>query len=69
MLRSVNAKAAPPSSAIHRQPVECEVLDLAEVTEAVATAAKGLRYGSIEIVVHEGRVVQIVRTEKRRILR
>jgi hypothetical protein len=31
-----------------------------EVIEAV----RGLRYGSVEIVVHEGRVVQIERREK-----
>jgi hypothetical protein len=43
--------------------------NLAELTEAVAAAAKGLRFGSIEIVLHDARVVQIVRTEKRRVVR
>jgi hypothetical protein len=42
---------------------------LSELTEAVAAAAKGLRFGSIEIVVHDARVVQIIRTEKRRMVR
>jgi hypothetical protein len=46
-----------------------EVSDEAELTEAVAAAAKGLRYGSIEVIVHDSRVVQIIRTEKRRILK
>lgn len=41
--------------------------DLPEIAEAVADAAKGLRYGSIEVVVHDARVIQIIRTEKRRI--
>jgi hypothetical protein len=40
-----------------------------ELVDAVTEAAKGLRFGSIEVVVHDGRVVQVVRTEKRRILR
>jgi hypothetical protein len=44
-------------------------LDAAEIAEAVAAAARGLRYGSIEVVVHDARVVQIVRTEKRRIVK
>ena len=44
-----------------------EALDLPELAEAVTQAARGLRYGSIEVVVHDARVVQIIRTEKRRI--
>lgn len=43
--------------------------DLTELAEAVVAAAKGLRFGSIEVVVHDARVVQIVRTEKRRLVR
>jgi hypothetical protein len=46
-----------------------DVTDEAELTDAVLAAAKGLRYGSIEVVVHDSRVVQIIRTEKRRILK
>jgi hypothetical protein len=48
---------------------EGETVDASEVAGAIAEAASGLRFGSIEVVVHEGRIVQIVRTEKRRILR
>jgi len=44
-------------------------LDQTELAEAVTAAARGLRYGSIEVVVHEARVVQIIRTEKRRIVK
>ena len=43
--------------------------DEAELTQAVLAAARGLRWGSIEIVLHEGRVVQVSRTEKRRIVK
>ena len=43
--------------------------DAEELADAVTEAARGLRYGSIEVVVHDGRVVQIVRTEKRRIVK
>ena len=32
--------------------------------QRVAAALRGLRYGSVEIVVHDGRVVQIERREK-----
>lgn len=32
--------------------------------EAIATALEGLQYGSIEIVVHDGRVVQFERRER-----
>ena len=31
---------------------------------SVRDALRGLRYGSVEVVVHEGRVVQIERREK-----
>lgn len=44
-------------------------LDPTEIADAVAATARGLRYGSIELVVHDARVVQIVRTEKRRIVK
>lgn len=37
--------------------------ELAQIREALA----GLRYGEVSIVVQDGVVVQIVRTEKRRI--
>jgi hypothetical protein len=32
--------------------------------QAIAAALAGLRYGSVEIVVHDGRIVQIERREK-----
>ena len=35
-----------------------------ELAESILEALRGLRFGSVEIVVHESRVVQIVRTEK-----
>lgn len=33
----------------------------------VADAARAIRYGSIELVIHDGRIVQIERREKIRI--
>jgi hypothetical protein len=36
----------------------------AQLAESVLEALRGLRFGSVEIVVHEARVVQIVRTER-----
>ena len=38
-----------------------------EVEEAILSALKGLRFGSVEIIVHDSRVVQIERKEKMRI--
>ena len=34
---------------------------------AIARALKDLRYGSLEIVVHDGRIVQLERREKVRV--
>jgi hypothetical protein len=38
-----------------------------DVTAAVLDAIRSVRYGSVEIVIHEGRVVGIERREKVRI--
>jgi hypothetical protein len=38
-----------------------------QVLDGIAQALSGLRFGSIEIVVHEGKVTQIERKEKFRI--
>ncbi|MGH8474605.1 MAG: YezD family protein [Methylococcales bacterium] len=35
--------------------------------ETIAAALEGLRYGALEIIVHDGRVVQIERKEKLRL--
>ncbi len=37
------------------------------VDAEILRAVRGLRFGSVEIVVHEGNVVQIVRTERLRL--
>jgi hypothetical protein len=37
------------------------------VEDAILLAVKGLRFGSVEIVVHDSKVVQIERKEKMRI--
>ena len=39
----------------------------AQLAENILEALRGLRFGSVEIVVHEARVVQIVRTERVRV--
>jgi hypothetical protein len=36
------------------------------LTDTILCALRGIRYGSVEIIVHDGRVVQIERTEKLR---
>lgn len=38
-----------------------------EVIDRIAGALRGLRFGSVEITVHEGEVVQIERREKLRL--
>ncbi|HZG56860.1 YezD family protein [Paenibacillus sp.] len=45
-----------------REPKDCEPVWLRRIEESLA----GLQYGSVLIVVHDGRIVQIERTEKRR---
>lgn len=39
-----------------------------QVLDGIAQALNGLRFGSIEIVVHEGKVTQIERKEKFRLV-
>ena len=43
--------------------------DERELIEAILRAIAGLRYGSVEIVVHDAKVVQIERREKLRLPR
>ena len=38
-----------------------------EQTRQILAALDGIRYGSVEIVVHDGRIVQIERREKVRL--
>jgi hypothetical protein len=48
-------------------PLACAASDSAKAAlEAIAEALTGLRYGTIELVVHDGRVVQLDVTERRR---
>jgi hypothetical protein len=42
-------------------------LDSRLTLERIESAISGLRYGTVEITVHDGRVVQIERTEKIRL--
>lgn len=44
-----------------------ELAALEVALREIAEAARAIRYGSIEVVIHEGRIVQIERREKIRI--
>jgi hypothetical protein len=37
-----------------------------EIADQIALVLQGIRFGSVEIVIHEGKVVQIERKEKLR---
>ena len=39
----------------------------AELLREITRAVKSLQFGSVQVVVHEGRVVEVATTEKRRI--
>jgi hypothetical protein len=39
---------------------------IAEIAKQIAAALQGIRYGSVEITIHESRVVQVERKEKLR---
>jgi hypothetical protein len=43
--------------------------DLRHVVDAILEALRTLRFGAVQIVVHDGQVVQIERTEKVRLER
>ncbi len=38
-----------------------------EAVQSILEALQGLRYGSVEVTVHDGRIVQIERREKMRL--
>lgn len=46
--------------------IETQSLGLSEVTHVseILQAVKGMRYGSVEIIIHDSKVVQIERKEK-----
>jgi hypothetical protein len=52
-----------PSTALTTAPEEVSDKDLAYVTSAL----RGIRFGSVEIVIHDSRIVQIERKEKVRL--
>jgi len=41
--------------------------DLSQAWERIGAALRGLRFGAVEITVHNGRIVQIERREKLRL--
>ncbi|MCI0591777.1 MAG: YezD family protein [Gammaproteobacteria bacterium] len=45
---------------------ELRACDSPDLVQQILRALRGIRYGSIELVVHDGRVVQIERKEKLR---
>jgi hypothetical protein len=44
-------------------------ISLAEAQDRIAIALRGLRFGAVEIQVHDSRIVRITRTEKVRVER
>ncbi len=40
---------------------------LKDISQKIAAAIQGLRYGSVEITIHNGRIVQIEHREKQRL--
>ena len=38
-----------------------------ELEDEILNAVRGIRYGSVEVVVHDAKVVQVIRTEKVRV--
>jgi hypothetical protein len=48
-------------------PRDASELQSERLTDKILRALSGIRYGSVEIIVHEGQVVQIERTEKLRL--
>jgi hypothetical protein len=40
--------------------------DIADIANQIAVALQGIRFGSVEIIIHENKVVQIERKEKLR---
>ena len=49
------------------EPVRNQAAERVEALRKIESILETLRFGSIEIVVHEGRVVQIERREKLRV--
>ena len=54
-----------PSDATHQDPSDDAIDGGAE--RAILRALRGLRFGSVEITVHDGRVVQVERKERLRL--
>lgn len=52
-----------PASSLHGQPA-CVPAALPEVEAEVLRAIRDTQFGTVEIVVHQSRVVQITRSEK-----
>jgi hypothetical protein len=50
----------------HTTPKPDDVTSLNEVDAEVIRAIRNIRYGSVEVTIHDSRVVQIERKEKRR---
>lgn len=62
---SMSSRPAPPNTAFHLP--QDGAIDSLPLLREIARQLDGLRYGSIEIVVHEGHVTQIERREKVRV--
>jgi len=46
------------------KPIDTKAADVDDWERTVSRAVRGLRYGSVEVLVHDGRVVQVETREK-----
>lgn len=51
----------------HDQPPLTPQTPARHVTEAIVRASNGLQFGSVGVVIHDGRLVQVARTERMRV--
>ena len=63
---NMSAKTADVATSIGYATTTEESSSLSEVDAEVIRAIRNIRYGSVEITIHDSRVVQIERKEKRR---
>jgi hypothetical protein len=57
----------PPAHAALRLAKDSDPARAPSVEEMILEAVRGIRYGSVEITIHDSQVVQIERTEKLRV--
>jgi hypothetical protein len=51
----------------HKRSIDPSQQHLAHASQTILAALQGIRFGAVEIVIHDGRIVQIERKEKLRL--